>query len=327
LSRSTLRLSLASNRFFSKDLPGLAALQISNSLQSWINEKYNHNEYLAQHSFLVFRRTLEDLEKTRFQGLEGKRVLDLGCGTRYYFALLSAAHGAEATALDVIYTEPAPLPLFFYRKIRHDGLKLALRSLIRIAFLDRPYYQKLQELSSRPVLSSRSQLSFVATDPTDPYPYPLPSESFDLIVSQAVLEHIENVDGFASEVHRLLKRNGYFFGMIHNYYSISGGHRPEWSRPDSFPSCSVPPWDHLREHHYPSTQYLNRLFPEEYQSAFANYLEIVVFDGRGLDYSARAFEGEAFLTSGIRDELSQYPRELLLTRAWCMICKKTVSGF
>jgi hypothetical protein len=36
----------------------------------------------------------------------------------------------------------------------------------------------------------------------------------------------------------------------------------------------------------------------------------------------RGFEGERFLTKEISGELSAYPRELLLTRSWCIICQK-----
>jgi SAM-dependent methyltransferase len=144
----------------------------------------------------------------------------------------------------------------------------------------------------------------------------------DLVVSNAVLEHVADVPKFSAEVARLLDSGGYFYAIIHNFYSLSGGHSLEWAFPDEFPSSNVPPWDHLRENHFPAWTYLNRCKPEQFKNAFAKYLSIVRFEGVGINHDAGELEGECFLTADIAVELKAYPRDLLLTRSWCIICRK-----
>ncbi len=151
--------------------------------------------------------------------------------------------------------------------------------------------------------------------------YPLPDESFDVIASNAVVEHMQDVDTFAAEASRLLTHGGYFYAMIHNFYSLSGGHALEWAYPDERPSTQVPPWDHLRENRLPTWFPLNRLRPEEYRNSLARYLNVLVFEGHNM-YHDPGLEGERFLTTEIAAELAQYPRELLLTRAWCAVARK-----
>lgn len=289
---------------------------------NWKGKRWDQNQQIAEHSYHVFRSTIQDLQRLGFDDLKGKMVLDLGCGTRYHFGLQCAALGASVTALDMVYFKPSFLPLAFFQKARHDGFKLAVRTVLRRLFLDKPFYEVLEARIGKSLSPYHSKINCVVVDSDNPYPYPLMDESFDLIVSQAVLEHVEDINVFAREVDRLLIPGGYFYAMIHNFYSISGGHRPEWSNPDEQPARIVPPWDHLRENQFPSHQYLNRLKPDDYLGAFAGNLEVLLFEGRGRDYSKNAIEGERFLTSELEHNLSAYPRDLLLTRAWCLIVRK-----
>jgi SAM-dependent methyltransferase len=276
----------------------------------------------AEHDFHnVFEKTIRDLRRFGFAGLDGKKVLDLGCGQRFHFALLCAAHGAIVTALDIDYIKPDPLPLAFYRTILHSGFKRAIRSALRKLLYDRYYYNYLEEVSGKNLRYYINKIHFVIADPTQAE-YKLPSETFDLICSNAVLEHVVDVPNFAKEVFRMLVPGGYFYAIIHNFYSLSGGHNPEWAFPDEFPSSRVPPWDHLRKNIFPASVYLNRLRPEEYYEAFAQYLKVLLFEGRDINHDPGGFEGERFLTKEISEELSAYPRELLLTRSWCIICQK-----
>jgi hypothetical protein len=129
-----------------------------------------------------------------------------------------------------------------------------------------------------------------------------------------VVEHVVDVVGFAAEIKRLLLPGGYSYGIIHNFYSLSGGHNLEWAYPDECPSLKVPLWDHLRESGFPSWAYLNRLKPEEYLNAFSRELEIILFEGRDINHNPGGLEGELLLTPELCAELAAYPRELLLTR-------------
>lgn len=269
----------------------------------------------------VFEKTIRALKQFGFNEIRGKRVLDLGCGQRYPFALQCAAAGAEVTALDLNYIKPDFLPLAFYRTIKHNGVKRAVKSLLRRALWDDKYYQALETSATRPLRSHQSKINFIVSDPTSAN-YPLPPCSFDLIASNAVLEHVIDVPKFAIEVARLLDSAGYFYAIIHNFYSLSGGHNLEWAFPHEYPSSNVPPWDHLRENRFPAWTYLNRCTPEQFKNTFARHLQILFFEGVGINHDSGELEGEHFLTPEIAAELKSYPRDLLLTRSWCMICKK-----
>jgi hypothetical protein len=133
---------------------------------------------------------------------------------------------------------------------------------------------------------------------------------------------VDDVPKFAKEVERLLESGGYFYGIIHNYFSLSGGHNLDWAFADENPPADVPPWDHLRENRFPTWAFINRLKPEQYKDAFTEHLEVVSFEGVGINHDIGELEGERFLTPEIEAELKEYPRDLLLTRAWRIVCKK-----
>jgi SAM-dependent methyltransferase len=269
----------------------------------------------------VFLKAIQDLRSVGFGELKGKRILDLGCGQRYPFALQSTALGAKCTALDIDFIKPESLPLAFFHTFRYNGFKRAIKSAVRRLAFDRVYYKGLEAASGKALRTYRPNVTFVIADP-ESTKYPLPSDSFDLIISNAVLEHIPKMLQFTSEIRRMLKIGGYFYAIIHNFFSLSGGHNLEWAYPDEYPSIKVPPWDHLRKNCFPSWVYLNRLRPEEYKKVFARHLKVLLFEGRDQNHDPRKLEGEHFLTPEIATELAEYPRELLLTRAWCIICKK-----
>lgn len=269
----------------------------------------------------VFQKIIRGLELAGFGDLREKKVLDLGCGERFHFALQCAASGTTVTALDVVYIKPDLLPLAFYRVMRRSGLRCAIKSSMRRLFFDRRFYTTMEKESGKLLRQFIPRISFVIADPKEAK-YPLESNSFDLIVSNAVLEHVADVPLFAREVNRLLISGGYFCGQIHNFYSISGGHNPEWRRPDEHPSDKVPPWDHLRGNRFPGGTHLNHWRPEQFREAFAQHFDVLVFKGVDRNYEHGKLEGERFLTPELAKELAAYPRELLLTRGWCMICRK-----
>jgi len=60
----------------------------------------------------------------------------------------------------------------------------------------------------------------------------------------------------------------------------------------------------------------------EYCDAFCQQLEAILFEGQDVHHDPGRLEGEHWLTPEIAAELVAYPRELLLTRAWCIICRK-----
>jgi hypothetical protein len=90
-------------------------------------------------------------------------VLDLGCGQRFPFALRCAAAGASVTALDLEYVKPDFLRIAFYQIARHNGVKKAVKSMVRRLSFDRRYYEVLEGASGEALRSfvSKSSLSFL----------------------------------------------------------------------------------------------------------------------------------------------------------------------
>lgn len=285
-----------------------------------------HSRYcrhFANHDcYNVYRKAIKELHAKGFTEIVEKRVLDLGCGQRFPFAFQCVADGAIVTALDIDYIKPDSLPLFFFKTVQHNGIKRSFKSILRRIVFDTRYYKFLELASGKPLRPFRYEIDFVISDPHKSN-YTLPSDSFDLIFSNAVLEHVADLSHFVTEVRRMLSLGGLFYGFIHNFYSLSGGHNLEWAFPEENPSKKVPPWDHLRKNLYPSWVYLNRLRPAEYMAAFSCEFDILLFEGRNINHDPVGYEGEQFLTPGIASELATYPRELLLTRAWCLICRKS----
>jgi 2-polyprenyl-3-methyl-5-hydroxy-6-metoxy-1,4-benzoquinol methylase len=48
--------------------------------------------------------------------------------------------------------------------------------------------------------------------------FPFPDNSFDLVVSLAVIEHIKNAENFLSEINRILKKGGFVFFDTPNWF-------------------------------------------------------------------------------------------------------------
>jgi len=206
----------------------------------------------------VYKQTIKDLQKNmnNFE-LSNKKVLDLGCGQRYPFALLCSINNANVTALDLDYVKPVNIFKMIFRMLYHNGIKRVIKTVFRKLFLDISYYSNLTGQTRKVFNAYKQNINFILHDPLSEE-YPLDSYSFDLISSNAVLEHVNDVDLFAKELYRLLRDDGVFYGIIHNYYSISGGHNLEWAFPDTKPSSIIPPWDHLLDNKFPTFVYLNK---------------------------------------------------------------------
>lgn len=279
-------------------------------------------DQMAEHDYTnVFLKILRDLESVEEDPRGLKRVLDLGCGQRFPLALLFAAQGSTVTALDINYVQPRPLGRYVAANLRQGGSARTAKSVLRRLMFDRRYCAALSQFAGLDVISHVQDVSFVVADPHG-RSYPLDDEQFDLVVSNAVVEHVADVPAMARELARVLRPGGYYHGLIHNFYSLSGGHNMQWAYPDASPPRTVPPWDHLRENRFPTDVHLNRLRPEQYEAAFREALDVLVFEPRDANHDPDGTEGERFLTPDVEHELRGYPRELLLTRAYCAVCRK-----
>lgn len=96
-------------------------------------------------------------------------------------------------------------------------MKRALKSTLRRLVFDGRYYDALEQAAQQPLRSYTTKLQLVTADPLGRQ-YPLPDDQFDVIVSNAVMEHVGDIGEFAKEVARLLAPGGYFYALIHNFY-------------------------------------------------------------------------------------------------------------
>lgn len=281
----------------------------------------DHDRQVARHDYAdVFEKTTRDLARVGLGAWSGKQVLDVGCGQRLPFSLIAASRGAQVTALDAEYVDPRHPFGALLPTAQAGGLTRALMTFTRQMLFDRAYFRTLFDISGAD-WSATERIRFRRLDVTTGV-YPLQSDSFDVAASNAVAEHIADLPGFLGEVARVLRPGGLFHCLIHNYYSLSGGHNLDWAYPDESPPAHVPPWDHLRGNRRPAHLYLNMLRPEEYREAFAAVFDVLMFEPRDAQHDPGGEEGRRFLTPEVREELRDYPEELLLTRAFAVVGRK-----
>jgi len=263
---------------------------------------------VEDYNWFLFQK---DLAEKYFGRIDSIRILDVGCGQRFPFTLLFHSFGAKITGIDINIVCPGFSLKKYWKIFKKDGFERAVRSLLREAFFDRLYYEELKKVSKIPLKWNAIDLREI--DVTD---MPFLNCSFNLIVSNAVFEHIKDVPKATSELERVLKPNGMAFIGIHLFASLSGGHNLKWQDPDAMDSWSdVPPWDHLRGKKYPSLDYLNELREEEYRKIFEKKFEIV-------EWHKGKKEGEKFLSPEIMRELSDYRKEELLQRNVFIVLRK-----
>lgn len=269
----------------------------------------------AEHDYRdVYGTTRERLERALGRSLTAMRILDVGCGQRAPATLLFAAAGNTVTGIDTELVTPGPGPGSFLRVWRANGLERASKTLIRQLCFDPVYDRRLSELVGRPV--SRGELDLRRVSVVE---LPFDDASFDVVISNAVFEHVPDVPAALAQVVRVLRPGGVCHIRIHLFPSLSGGHHVAWAYPDESIPDDVPPWDHLRESRSPAHVYLNGLKDSDYRAAFGAVPELAV-----LDWSAVRTEGETLLTPEIERELAdRYTREDLLTRSVVVIARRT----
>lgn len=278
--------------------------------------RVGHGPNKADHDYNdVFRRSCVDVVRLLPMPLAEARVLVVGCGYTYPDVVLYSTVARSVAGLDVLDT--------FYRdglitgvlnKMRagKDPLRAAWRTLRRRKGLA-TYYARLAELSGRPV-DHRSYKLFSY----DGRHMPFPDGSFDLVISNATLEHVHDLEQFFGECARVTSPGGVSYHAYHNYFSWSGGHI------SSFAERERAPWGHLRGLHQPAEGLLNRAPKERIAAELARHftLERVT----GLDAWHRPASDPSFtperpdlLTPAVRAELTDYCDEDLLTRVYLVV--------
>ena len=283
---------------------GLRRLQLYGSMVRYANA---HNRDFALEHWEFFRALQTQLRKRGVE-IEGRRVLDVGCGKSYWLTLLLHAHGAHVTGIDTEEIDPRRSPAKYWSILRRNGFERTARTLMWDVIYADPYYRELERASGKKLRGLEPDLRCGELHSAG-----LSERTFDLVVSHEVFEHIADVDAATAQVRNLLKPEGLAYLYIHSFTSVSGGHHIDWKYPDTEPSATVPPWDHLRTKQFPEIpSWLNGLREREYRAIFEHHFLI-------RDWIDTKREGERLLTPEIRAELRDYSERELLTKGFIVI--------
>jgi len=187
-------------------------------------------------------------------------VLVLGCGYRYADVELFTPLTKRTVGIDIFGAFRKDRLHATYKDIRRQEpfISSLLKTLLS-AYETRGYRNYLRKLSE-----TRAQK--IELYSYDGIHIPFPSETFDLVISSSVLEHVMNLPAVIQEIGRVTKRDGISYHTWHNYYSYSGGHAPP-------AICRKHPWGHLRGKY--KMPFLNEVNPKTIESLFRQSFEKV----------------------------------------------------
>lgn len=260
----------------------------------------------------VFLKAQKDITQLTHCPVAKASILVLGCGYNYPDVILLSNISENVIGIDIIGAFYRDGYIQTFRDIRNrEGTLKALIKTTIMTYRSYRYYHSLEHISGLPIEHQRYKV--VSYDGAQ---MPFEDQTFDVVLSNAVLEHVKSIESLFQEVYRVTKKQGISYHLWHNYYSFSGGHVPK-------SLCFKHPWGHLRGKY--KTHGLNKLTPSQIQKCFSKFFDIIALyqvDGnhwkKGIDNDFR-FEREDLLTSDIRNELQAFPAELLLTRAYLII--------
>ena len=234
-----------------------------------------------------------------FPSLNGLRILDVGCGVKLNQTALFRSAGVEQIiGIDLD-------PHIIHDRHQSFGQKLYWRI----------YYGTLAYKTKQ-----RLQVDHLSLIQADIYDLPLQDQLFDVVISNAVFEHLPDIERALHSLSRVMKPNGLFHIGFHLWPSLSGSHLPaaKWHplRRKDWPA-GVPLWFHLRklppyDQAAPGFgyqhQFLNCLRECDYRAAFEKQTKIV-------EWLQLYREGQEWLTDDLRRELSDFTEDDLTVRS------------
>lgn len=272
-----------------------------------------HNRDFAIEHYEFFNNMINKLSMLGLQ-TRNLRALEVGCGKAYWLTLLAHSYGMNVTGIDTEFTSSKNKFSKYLSIFRDNGIERMLRTFVWDRFYATHYYQQLALLSPFPLNFNNIDVRRMSSVDVN-----FPDNTFDLVVSHEVFEHIADIPGTMITLKRILKPNGITYIYVHNFTSLSGGHHIAWKYPDTEPSDTVPPWDHLREKRFPDIpSWLNELREKDYRKEFEKHMEVI-------EWLPIGKEGEKLLTPDIRAELSDYDEQELLTKGFIIIAKPKIN--
>ncbi len=260
----------------------------------------------------ALRRHLERLSDVPWAE---QRILDIGCGYRYPIVALLYGQVRSIAGVDIsCYWRDGWATR--YKEERGKGILRAALVTARDRLSDAMFW-RCYRAAGIPLFHSAYDLRIY-----DGKTLPFADGAFTSVVSNAVVEHVDDLEAFAAETARVLAPGGVANHLWHNFYSLSGSHLPE-------AEYSAVPWGHLTGQ-LTSRSALHPRMPEEVSAAFAGHFEVVAVKRADRAHRTEGTdpgfeeEGAELLPEALSraPELERYPRDLLLTRAYVIQMRK-----
>src|SRR5579859_2120688 len=231
----------------------------------------------------------------------GKKVLDIGPGQQFgVLRCFSLANECVAIDTDVI---PSGWDLAgWIGMLRHNTGMRVMKTLGRKALgVDRRIRTALaRDLGVRDFPKERVLRMSATKMDFEP-------DTFDLVYSHSVFEHIDDPEAALSEVRRVLRPGGVAYISVHLYNSHAGAHDP---RIFAQGSPKPPYWPHLRPTHAATVRpgtYLNKLSLADWRALFERIMPGVTYaadrDSDDLLPAIRAIREQGELLEYNDDEL------------------------
>lgn len=274
----------------------------------------------ADHDYFnAFLKSKADIENMLTIPLSEACILMIGCGYRYPDVLLYSCFAKEVYGVDVLdafYRDGFWALCHDYRKQGKSIFYSLVTTFRKRNGLQKNYYKRIADISK--LSFNHSNLRLISYNG---HKIPFEDNKFDVILSNAVLEHVLDLETFFQELGRITRHGGLSYHLYHNYYGFSGGHNTK-------DLCIKNPWGHLRGIYDTDPYHLNKATIGQMLKNFSSEFEVKnVFQldknhsKKGVDKTFR-YEGREWLTKDIRNELSQFSDEQLLTRAYLLIGTK-----
>ena len=273
----------------------------------------------AEHDYCnVFCKSRRDIEELISKSLAEANILIIGCGYRCTDVLLYSQCSHSVRGLDVrgVFFRDGFYKL--YRSHRAQGKSVG--ASVFNAYAARAglaaYYRRIGEFSGESSNHARLNLAMY-----DGRTIPFEDGQFDAVLSNAVLEHVLDLDTFVAEVSRVTAAGGVSYHLYHNYYCFSGSHLP-------LRLCEEHPWGHLRGELHTDPKHLNKARVAVVRSAFSRGFDVRSVFKIGKDHSKEGvdstfrYEREDQLTPELEQELCGFSREELLTRCFLVVARK-----
>lgn len=277
-------------------------------------------KHAIQDYYNVYSRKMQRLQKLMHDKPPSEwRILDIGCGYHFPQVMLYNNRVSLICGIDI---EPVFLRDGLFKNIvvwcKREGPFQGVKRSLGLWTYYSLYHYYLSKLIGHKTNFKKLQLSTY-----DGHHIPFEDEYFDAVISSAVLEHVNDLEAFASECNRVLKVGGIVDMWWHNYYCPSGSHLDK-------ALIRSKPWGHVTgELSYQCRFFLNKKGPDEIEDIFNKYFQVIRVipsdcKHRLVDENGYEVEGLESLNQKWREKLVDVSSDLLTTTGFVIQAIKKV---